>query len=143
MTFTFKHVNRLEMPIRHILICEDDTLLAALMLQRLGEWFGAQGQVQFSICPGAVYAVGVMSSGQVDLVILDHDMPHGSGSELLQWIRHESPPHVRDVPVITASGITSNNVRMMELGATHQAHKNFVVESRCNDLISQILKVWP
>ena len=49
---------------------------------------------------------GLTSEGKVDLVITDHDMPNGNGSELVERIRADD--RFEGLPVLMASGKPEN-----------------------------------
>jgi CheY-like chemotaxis protein len=134
--FKPRHWNRIQMPNRHVLVCEDDLdnqILAAGFLRRL---FEPQGRVVVSLASGGAAAAGVLGSSDVHLVLLDHDMPFGNGADLLRWMRASMD---RAVPVITFSGIPENNQRMMELGATHEFSKSAVLSGQADDVIRSLL----
>jgi protein-tyrosine phosphatase/CheY-like chemotaxis protein len=135
LMFYFRHLNRLVYPQKHILICEDDLSLQHSILKHFLEIFEPQGLVQFSVVPGGLFAAGIMSQQKVDVILLDHDMPHGSGSDLLAWMKENNDT----TPVITFSGIPQNNQNMMALGATHLFGKGEVIDGKADSLIKQIL----
>src|SRR4051812_47071445 len=113
MDFQYRHWNRKTYPQKHILICEDSLTQQRRILQHFEEIFDPEGIVQFSAVCGAIAAANIMSSGLVvDLLILDHDLPQGNGTDLLVWMKNKSCT----VPVITFSGIPDNNQHMMNLG---------------------------
>jgi len=49
----------------------------------------------------------VASSSNIDVLVLDWLMPHGSGLELLQWIRTHRSDSIKFLPVIVCSAYTS------------------------------------
>jgi CheY-like chemotaxis protein len=114
MEFQLRHINRISFPKKHILICEDDLnnqVLAAGAMRRV---FDAQGEVVFSFVSGGVAAAAIMMAQQVDLVLLDHDMPIGNGIDLITWMAEAD----RKIPIITFSGIPQNNANMTEAAKT-------------------------
>ena len=138
--FTHRLVNRLTLPTKHVLICEDDLHQAAALLMHLAKLFGHQGHVEVAVFPHAracySYIVGTNHSFP-DLLFLDHDMPEGNGPELLTAL-----PGFKTlgVPVITFSGISYNNDALMAAGATHKFTKAEVLEGKADDLLKEILK---
>ena len=138
--FTLKLVNRLHMPTKHVLICEDDVTNQGALLGVFERLFGHQGHVQVSVVPGAFYAYAMMHSGAlVDLILLDHDMPTGDGVELLRWMKTAVLPKLNETKVITASGIQSNNDRLMAAGADYKFVKAEIVGGLADKLLVEIL----
>jgi len=125
------------MTAKHVVVCEDDTSAQAAIAKHFAEVFDPQGIVEFSFVPGGMHAAGIFGWRTVDLVILDHDMPHGNGADLLEWMRANG----HQTPVVTFSGIPANNQRLMELGATHNFVKNDVIGGKADALIKQLLGV--
>lgn len=135
MDFQYRHVNRTTYPQKHILICEDDLNNQSEMLSHLNTMFEPQGIVQVSVVPGAIAASAVIHNCRIDLIILDHDLPEGNGSDLLGWMKKEQ----KNIPVVTFSGIPENNLHMMNIGATHHFQKVEVIIGKADYLIKQIL----
>jgi len=135
--FQFRHVNRLKYPQKHILICEDDLTNQSGILNHFLQVFEPQGIVQFSVVPGALAASALITYCKIDLIILDHDMPEGNGSDLIMWIQANN----RKIPIITFSDVEQNNVNMMIQGANYHFDKSAVLEGKADDLIKKILKL--
>ena len=136
--FQFRHHNRLKYPQKHILICEDDLTQQKRILEHFLTIFEPQGDVQFSVVPGALMAAAIISSVKVDLIILDHDLPQGNGSDLLAWLAQQN----NTTPVITFSGIPQNNLHMGNLGATYFSFgKEDVISGKSDILIKRLLKM--
>lgn len=59
-----------------------------------------------------------LSSGAPRLIVLDIMMPDGNGLDMCRWIR--SQPHLKDVPVLVASGLGDEETLQdaLEAGAT-------------------------
>jgi len=135
--FTRKLVNRLKMPVRHVLVCEDVLRNQAQIASHFGDLFAHEGEVQVSFVCGAEAAAAILSSMPVDLILLDHDMPFGDGPELLRWMA------ARDLstPVITFSGIPGNNDRLVACGATHRFEKGDVIQGRADGVIQELLRL--
>jgi DNA-binding NtrC family response regulator len=135
--FQDRHWQRQTFPTKHVLVCEDDTSCQARISKHFFEEFGFQGPVQFSFVPGARAAVGVILYTPIDLVILDHDMPNGNGSDLLQWMKEKN----YGMPVITFSGLPENNDIMMSLGASYRFMKHDVIDGKADSIIRSILGI--
>lgn len=133
--FQFRHHNRLIYPQKHVLICEDDLSCQRNILDHFNQVFDHQGIVQFSVVCGGIAAASIMSSVKIDAILLDHDMPEGNGTDLLNWMKEKQ----LNIPVITFSGIPQNNTNMMVLGATHLFGKGEVIEGAADELLKEIL----
>jgi len=135
--FTRKLVNRLRMPTRHVLVCEDVLHNQARIASHFEELFAHEGEVQVSFVCGAEPAAAILASMPVDLILLDHDMPYGDGPELLKWMAG------RDLctPVITFSGIPGNNDRLVRCGAKHRFEKSEVIQGRADGVIQELLRL--
>lgn len=151
--FTRKLVNRLTMPTKHVLICEDDIEQQRNLLGVFQRLFGHQGHVQVSVVPGGAFAAALFwfsSDGgncgpafdEFDLVLLDHDMPIGNGTELIASMERNNPyQHLKRMPIITASGIPSNNDALMAAGATYKFTKQQIINGDADDLLRELLKL--
>jgi|HubBroStandDraft_3_1064219.scaffolds.fasta_scaffold323632_2 DNA-binding NtrC family response regulator len=133
--FQDRRWNRQNFPTKHVLVCEDDTSCQSRIAKHFSDTFGFQGLVQFSFVSGGRAAAGVILWTPIDLVVLDHDMPNGNGSDLLGWMKASN----YGMPVITFSGLVDNNTTMMALGAQYKFLKEEVIEGKADDLIRQIL----
>jgi CheY-like chemotaxis protein len=135
--FQFRHHNRQKYPQKHILICEDDLTQQKRILEHFLSIFEPQGEVQFSVVPGALMAAAIISSVKADLIILDHDMPQGNGSDLLAWLTQQN----NTTPVITFSGIPQNNTHMGNLGAAFPFFgKEDVISGKADGLILKLIR---
>ncbi len=78
----------------------------------------------------------VKLDGQIDLILLDWNMPGMNGYELLQKIK--STPKYKNIPVmmVTTEGQKENIVMAVKAGASHYMTKPFAME----DLIKRILE---
>jgi CheY-like chemotaxis protein len=137
MDFLFRHHNRVTYPQKHILICEDDLMQQKRIVEHLSTILDPQGKVQISIVPGALMAAAIINSITVDLIILDHDLPQGNGTDFLNWMKKYNV----SIPVITFSGIPQNNDNMIALGATHLFQKEEVINGKADQLIKRILQL--
>ena len=135
--FTRKLVNRMRMPKRHVLVCEDVIRNQAEIAAHFDRLFAHEGEVQASFVCGAEAAAAVLSCMEVDLILLDHDMPCGDGPELLKWMNS----HSCTIPVITFSGIPANNDHLVRCGAGHRFEKSDVIGGRADGLIKQLLRL--
>jgi CheY-like chemotaxis protein len=137
MFFAFRHWNRATYPTKHVLICEDDLNNQRNIMAKLAAMYPGDGHVQATLCCGALAAATLLSVPQIkfDLIILDHDLPEGNGSDLLGWLKEEN----RDIPVITFSGIPANNEHMRTLGAHHIFSKPEVLAGAADDILRSIL----
>ncbi len=93
-------------PTEHVLVVEDDAMLQAyLVLQLEQEGFGvltaASGEDMFR----------VLAKDDVDLILLDLNLPDGDGLSLTRKIREGS-----DVPIIIATARKSRDDRIIALG---------------------------
>lgn len=134
--------NRLVHPDRHVVVCEDYLNQQARIVAHFSSIFDHQGRVQFSFVPGALSAAAIMHVQPVDLVLLDHDMPHGNGQNLIAWMASTGR---QNVPILTFSGIPQNNDRMVDFGARsgmtsmHQFSKNDVIDGHADEVIRALL----
>ena len=130
MSFTRKLVNRLNMPTRHIVVCEDDLEQQARIATKLASMFGGQSDVQVSFVPGAEMAAAIIQKVPVNLILLDHDMPYGDGVELLKSFAGLLT--ASNLKVITFSGIPSNNTNLMNAGAHINCTKDEVINGHAD-----------
>ena len=102
---------------KHILIVEDDQAL------NLGIRMALSGEeTECSACLTVREAKAVLAKTEVDLVVLDINLPDGNGLGLLQRIRAQS-----DVPVIllTANDLETDVVAGLSMGADDYVTKPF------------------
>ena len=110
-----------------ILLLEDDALLGN------GIRLALQGpQVQIQLCRTLAQAQDTIAQGSFDLLILDINLPDGSGLQLLEQVRKRS-----DVPVIllTANDMEMDVVTGLESGADDYITKPFslaILRARVN-----------
>lgn len=113
MNFQTRHINRLKFPQRHVIVAEDDLdnqIMAGAAMRRR---FEAQGEVVFDFVSGGIAAASIMSNHPANLLLLDHDMPIGNGSDLIEWMAENKST----TPIITFSGIPENNDNMFRLAS--------------------------
>jgi DNA-binding NtrC family response regulator len=129
--FTKELVNRIGMPTKTILVCEDTVLQQARILDHLYDILPHQGNVDVNAVNGAIAAWAVIQAVPPEVILLDHDMPYGSGPDLLKIMAENNI----EIPVITFSGIPSNNDHLMGLGATHKFTKDEVINGAADSII--------
>ena len=97
-------------PENPILIVDDESLI----LVSLSAALESAGIDNIITCEDARKVMGILKEGELDVLLLDLNMPHVSGKELLPKIREEYP----DLLVIVISGITevAMAVECMKLG---------------------------
>lgn len=114
----------------HILIVEDDRSLSAGIALALGEAI-------FTHAYTLQEAEAALTAASIDLVILDINLPDGSGLDLLRRLRQHS-----EVPVLllTANGLERDEVAGLEAGADDYVTKPFslaVLRARAGRLLSR------
>ncbi len=137
--FTIAQVNRAVFPDKYILIVEDDLLQQLRFAQHFHEVFYDQGNVRINFVSSAIDAACLISSTapKPDVIILDHDLQWGTGSELLEYMKERSI----EIPVITASGLFANNTKMVQIvGVYAICSKEDVISGRTDFLIKFILE---
>ena len=137
MDFQYRHHNRMIYPQKHLLIVEDIIGNQKRVLDHFHSIFDSDGLVQISLVPGAIAAASLIQSCKIDVIILDHDLPEGNGSDLLNWMKKNN----KNIPIITFSGIPYNNDHMINLGAHHKYGKEEVILGYTDDIIKKILGV--
>jgi PAS domain S-box-containing protein len=87
----------------------------------------AEGAATLSARNGEEGQAILQSDAEIDVVLLDLQMPLMSGEELLDWIRSDCPAHA-DTPVvvITAKATVEAAVRAVEAGARSYITKPFI-----------------
>ncbi len=145
IAFTRKLDNRPQMPVRHVLIVEDNINWQVEALKCFARIYGGEHLVQCSVCCGGQPAASFLSyqSAGLDLVLLDHDMPMGDGVEFLKWFRKGFPLDAKPapIPVITFSGIEENNAALCDAGATHRGSKTALATGQLDGLITGLLRL--
>jgi class 3 adenylate cyclase len=96
----------------HLLVVDDNKVNRLL----LGRGLEQQGHTVV-FAENGFQALAVLNNEQVDLVLLDIEMPEMDGHQVLAQIKQD--PHLRDIPVIVTSGVTEMDcvVRCIEMGA--------------------------
>lgn len=135
MSFQNRLVNRLVYPTKHVLVVEDIVSNQKQILDHFHDIFDSDGLVQFSLVAGSLAASAIIEKCKIDVILLDHDLPEGNGSDLLNWMKEKNIK----IPVITFSGINYNNDHMMNLNAHYKFNKSEVITGLADNLIKQIL----
>ena len=114
----------------YIIITEDDRALARGLERALDK----EGR-DITLCAGLDEARTALETGNCDLMILDVNLPDGSGFDFLREIREKS-----DVPVmmLTVNDMEADIVSGLEAGADDYMTKPFslaVLRARVNTLL--------
>lgn len=138
--FFLRHINRLKFPTKNVIVCEDDLHHQYEIASKLNNSFERQGNVQFNFVPSGLVAASILVNIKTSLVLLDHDMPVGNGTDLIEWISANK----KEVPIITFSDIDQNNINMEALCKNrgievHKFSKFDVISGSADDLIKEIL----
>ena len=105
-----------------ILIVEDDALLNKTLAYDL-----ASDGWEVASALNARTAAGLLAGGEYDLVLLDIDLPDGSGYDLCRLIKPEHPDTV--VIFLTAKDQESDQLRGYEAGAVDYITTPFSIEA--------------
>lgn len=94
---------------KHILVVDDD----GTMLRTLKLWLSDRYQVYMA--NSGMNAISLLAKKEVDLILLDYEMPVASGPQVLEMIRSE--PATKDVPVmfLTAKNDRESVMSVMDL----------------------------
>jgi protein-tyrosine phosphatase/CheY-like chemotaxis protein len=138
--FQYRLVNRTTYPQKHILVCEDVMTNQSRILDHLSKILDPEGIVQISVVSGGVAAAAVISSLKIDLILLDHDMPQGNGTDLINWMKKNN----HKIPIIAFSGIPYNNQHMGNLGVPYPWWtKQEIIDGVADDLIRGLTAFKP
>lgn len=147
--FSLRHVARIDFPNKHIVICEDDILCQHQIMSHFNDIFERQGKIRISMLSGTLELANILVSitnlpfykkvtnYMIDLIILDHDLPYGNGTDLLIWFKKNNIK----IPIITFSGQPLNNKHMMKLGADYEFTKDEVIRGDADNIIREILEI--
>jgi two-component system chemotaxis response regulator CheY len=107
---------------KHILVVDDSPTIRRMVKVALGDVAGAA----FTEARSGLEAIEKLTLGQVDLVVLDLNMPDMHGIEVLEFLRRH--PLYRRVPVIvlTTRGDEASRESAIKAGATLYLTKPFV-----------------
>ena len=112
----------------HILIVEDDTALGQGLCLTLEQY-------ACTLAPTLAEGRALLQRGSWDLLILDINLPDGSGLDLLAQVRHAGR---LPVLILTANDMELDEVRGLELGAADYVTKPFslaVLRARVKNLL--------
>lgn len=112
----------------HILIVEDDTALGQGLCLTLEQY-------ACTLAPTLAEGRALLQRGSWDLLVLDINLPDGSGLDLLAQVRHAG--HL-PVLILTANDMELDEVRGLELGADDYVTKPFslaVLRARVKNLL--------
>lgn len=101
-----------------LLLVEDHEELA----QNISAYLGKEGYVVETV-PGRQKAIAKLAGFDYDLVLLDLMLPDGSGMEILEYIKSQSPDI--GVLIISAKNALDDKVKGLELGADDYLPKPF------------------
>ncbi len=96
-----------------VLIVEDSAFIGNLMTSALNEMGVGKVILAKGLMEGKEKILNfnaVMSSQNLDVVILDWLMPDGKGSDLLQWIRAHKSDTIKFLPIIICSAYASTEL---------------------------------
>lgn len=140
-SFGVRHINRLTFPKKKIIVCEDDLLHQVQIAQTLLKFLGRQSDVEVTFTSSGAAAASILNTLQhVVLIILDHDMPYGNGSDLITWLH----ANYKNIPIMTFSGIPENNEHMKKIMnnfkmKSYQFNKDQVIAGEANEIILSII----
>ena len=134
--FKKRLLNRLKMPTKHILVLEDVLKNQSDIAEHFSDIFEHEGDIQVSYVCGGNAGAGVIMNTNVDIIILDTNMPDGDAFDFLPWLKTNHP----NIPVITFSGIDANNIWLMQNGATHKFFKHEVINGNADGLIKELIR---
>ena len=83
--------------VRNILIVDDDPTYARMVREWLKDFY------HVSVVVNAMQAINYMNTHQLDLVLLDYEMPVVSGPQVFEMMKNE--PETCNIPVIFLTGV--------------------------------------
>jgi CheY-like chemotaxis protein len=116
----------------HVLVCDDDSGTRFVVRRLLVRTFGCT----VTECGDGVEALRLVGAGNVDLLVLDVEMPVMDGVEVLAAIRQSS--EYKDLPVLMLSKERRKDVvvRLIKLGVS-----GYVLKPLSHDTFVAALKV--
>lgn len=136
INFTMAQVNRPVFPKKHILVVEDNLLCQNDIAAHFNDIFEKEGQVIVSYVSNAITAAPILlGKVPIHLILLDHDLQWGNGSELLEMMQNMNIK----IPVITFSGHPYNNEKMVKAGADYGYQKQEVINGDADHIIKRII----
>lgn len=103
-----------------VLVVDDDFRVAEINAKYVGRVPGFRVAAR---AHSAAQALAAVQRGEIDLVLLDHYLPDGTGLDLVHLMREQG--HGTDVIMITAAGDVATIQAAMRLGALHYLVKPF------------------
>lgn len=83
--------------VKNILIVDDDPTYAKMVREWLKDFY------HVSVVVNAMQAISFMNTHQIDLVLLDYEMPIVTGPQVFEMMKNE--PETRDIPVMFLTGV--------------------------------------
>lgn len=123
------------MPEKYILVVEDNNENVQRIVTVLLSIFGGDCKVCINSVCGADYAMPILKYCKVNLILLDMDMPDGSGEDLLNFMKENN----MNISVMTASEIPGNNIRMAGIYPVYLTDKYKIMDGLENNYIKSIL----
>lgn len=122
-------------PPKTILVCEDLLKNQIDIARALWRLFPSEAEIGVTFVQDGAGAAAWLEKNRADLVILDHDMPTGTGSEFLRWLIEKRV----ETRVMTASGIPANNDLMASIYPVLKFSKDDIVKGRADLTILKVL----
>lgn len=104
---------------------DDDCYLARRAISKSGIVF------EMETAANGVTALERLNNGppDIDLMLLDIQMPKVSGIDVLEKLRQKAPPHLPIIAVLSASNSSLDIKRCLDLGAVDFLHKPMTVKN--------------
>ena len=125
-----------------VLVVEDSAFIGNLLTSTLTEMGVGKIYLASNISAAREKILSynaVMSSQNLDVVILDWLMPDGMGVELLDWVRHHKSDSIKFLPIIICSAYASTE--LVEESRDHGANEAMVKPVSADKLAKRILYV--
>ena len=117
-----------------ILLVEDDADLATVVLSSFGEEVG-ESRLRIDHAPSLNEAVRFCETHPPELLVLDLNLPDGSGFALVNWLRRQ--PNLRNLPLVVYSGreVSPDEMEQLRLGPTQFLTKARVQPKEIENLV--------
>jgi len=92
---------------RSVVLLVDDNPQALEALSGMVRGFGVRKQFK---CASVAEAMNYVQMHELDLIIIDANMPDMDGADFVRWLRREAPPEKMFTPVIMLSGHTAQSL---------------------------------
>ena len=114
---------------KRILIIDDDSSYAGMVK----EWI--KHQYKTDVVTAGMQGITFLLKNQVDLILLDYEMPVVDGPQVLQMLRQE--PLTKDIPVVFLTGVGTKEqvARVMELKPN-----GYILKSTTRDNLLEYIK---